>query len=128
MVKELYQDHWLETYKSLISISVEGFKFSALANGGAAVAILAYLGNVAGKGAAVPSMQIPMLAFLVGLVFVGLSMLFAYFTQLKLLLEIGASEPPRPLHDWLLWFAVILFFCSLVAFACGSWLAVVRFG
>jgi len=123
MVKELYQDHWLETYKSLISISVEGFKFSALANGGAAVAILAYLGNVAGKGAAVPSMQIPMLAFLV-----GLSMLFAYCTQLKLLLEIGASEPPRPLHDWLLWFAVILFFCSLVAFACGSWLAVVRFG
>jgi hypothetical protein len=128
MVKELYQDHWLETYKSLISISLEGFKFSALANGGAAVAILAYLGNVAGKGAAVPSMQIPMFAFLLGLVFVGLSMVFAYLTQLKLLHEIVASESPRPMHSWLLRFAVILFFCSLVAFACGSWLAVVRFG
>ena len=43
---------WLETYKSLISLSTEGFKFCALANGGAAVAILAYLGNVAGKNGA----------------------------------------------------------------------------
>jgi hypothetical protein len=34
------QQQWLETYKSLIAISVEGFKFSALANGGAAVALL----------------------------------------------------------------------------------------
>jgi hypothetical protein len=40
---------WLETYKSLISLSTEGFKFCALANGGAAVAILAYLGNVAAR-------------------------------------------------------------------------------
>lgn len=39
--------HWLETYKSLITLSIEGFKFSALANGGSAVALLAYLGNVA---------------------------------------------------------------------------------
>jgi hypothetical protein len=37
--------HYTETYKSLITLSVEGFKFCALANGGAAVALLACLGN-----------------------------------------------------------------------------------
>ena len=40
-------DYWLETYKSLITLSIERFKFSAFANGGAAVALLAYLGNIA---------------------------------------------------------------------------------
>ena len=34
-------EHQLETYKSLIAIATEAFKFSALINGGAAVAILA---------------------------------------------------------------------------------------
>ena len=33
MSTDLPSDHWLETYKSLISISIEGFKFGALANG-----------------------------------------------------------------------------------------------
>lgn len=44
MVNDLIDNHWLETYKSLVTLSVEAFKFSALANGGAAVALLAYLG------------------------------------------------------------------------------------
>ena len=42
MTPELTNQHWLETYKSLITLAVGGFKFSALANGGAAVALLAY--------------------------------------------------------------------------------------
>ena len=128
MADDLSRDHWIETYKSLISISVEGFKFAALANGGAAVAILAYLGNVAGKGAAAPDMRAPMAAFLAGLCFVGLAMLFSYFTQLKLLNEIGATERPGLSHGWALWLAVHLYLGSLAAFACGSWQAVVRFG
>ncbi len=47
-------DDWVETYKSLITLSTEGFKFCALANGGPAVALLACLGNVAGKDHSVP--------------------------------------------------------------------------
>ena len=42
-------DHTDQTYKSLIHLSIEGFRFCALANGGAAVALLAYLGNIASK-------------------------------------------------------------------------------
>lgn len=121
------QQHWLETYKSLIAISLEGFKFSALANGGAAVALLAYLGNVAGKGTLSPDMREPMFAFLSGLTACGLSMLFAYLTQLKLLNEIGHSERLAFNHGWLLWSAIVLFAGSVVAFGVGSWLAVARF-
>ena len=54
MVSKLFQGwiqkgngpfHPEETYKSLITISVELLKALALINGGAAVAILAYLGR-----------------------------------------------------------------------------------
>ena len=121
------KEHWLETYKSLITLSIEGFKFSALANGGSAVALLAYLGNVAGKSVQVPDMRFPMLTFLIGLTACGLSMLFAYLTQLKLLNEVGCPERPAFTHAWLLGGAIILFACSIVAFGVGSWQAVIRF-
>lgn len=118
-------DDWLETYKSLITLSTEGFKFCALANGGAAVAILAYLGNVAGKGFATPDMSTPMAIFLVGLVLCGAAMLFAYFNQLSRLNRLSRREDPS--KDWRLWVAVVLFVSSLSAFACGSWQAVLAF-
>ena len=126
MTDDLTNQHWLETYKSLITLSVESFKFSALANGGAAVALLAYLGNVAGKGATTPDMRCPMAAFLVGLVFCGFALLVAYLTQLTLLNEIGRGEKPTVSHRWGLWLVILLFACSLAAFGVGSWQAVVR--
>jgi len=45
----LDQQHAAETYKSLITISVEVFKALVLLNGGAVVALLAYLGQAANK-------------------------------------------------------------------------------
>jgi hypothetical protein len=44
---EPWEWHIKETYKGLITIFIEALKALALVNGGAAVAILAYLGNVA---------------------------------------------------------------------------------
>lgn len=127
MTIESTNQQWLETYKSLITLSVEGFKFSALANGGAAIALLAYLGNIAGKGAVLPDMRCPMAAFLLGLLTCGLAMLFGYLTQLTLLNEIGRSERLAVPHGWLLWVSIVLFLLSLAAFGAGSWLAVVHF-
>ncbi len=43
--------HLQETYKSLITISVECLKMLAIVNGGAAVAVLTYLGNLASHAA-----------------------------------------------------------------------------
>jgi hypothetical protein len=50
--------HPEETFKSLITISIELLKMLALVNGGAAVALLAYLGNLASRasGARPPNM------------------------------------------------------------------------
>jgi hypothetical protein len=118
-------DDWLETYKSLIVLSTEGFKFCALANGGAAVAILAYLGNVANSGSVRPDMRCPMAAFLAGLLFCGIAMFAAYWNQLSRLNRV--SERKDPSKDWRLWVAIAFAILSLVAFACGAWLAVVKF-
>lgn len=125
-MSDISNSHWLETYKSLITLSVEGFKFSALANGGAAVALLAYLGNIAGKGLSAPDMRCPMLAFLLGLTACGFAMLCAYLTQLKLLNELCRGRKAFS-HGWLLWTPIVLFAASIIAFGIGSWLAVTRF-
>lgn len=127
MTSNLNDQHWIETYKSLITLSIEGFKFTALANGGAAVTLLAYLGNIFGKGGTAPDMRLPMAAFLAGLALCGAAMLFAYLTQLKLLNESGNDQRPKLPHAWVLWTAIILYALSLVAFGIGSWQAVIRF-
>jgi hypothetical protein len=119
-------DHQLETYKSLISIANEGFKFSALINGGAAVAILAYLGNVAGKNVPVPNMQCAMAFFVSGIFLCGGAMVFAYVTQLTLFNELHAP-PPHVKHSKYLYIAITLVVLSLVAFGVGSLFAVAQF-
>lgn len=122
-----HETHLAETYKSMITLSIEGFKFSALANGGACVALLAYLGNVASKGATAPDMRLPMGSFLAGLVFCGCAMLCAYVTQLALFREERDGPPQVRKHRAFLWLSVMFYTASIGAFAAGSWLAVLRF-
>lgn len=127
--------HLNETYKSLITISVEAFKFCALANGGAAVAILAYLGNVAAKTDLTTPIGIrcAMGAFLFGLATCGLAMVFAYLTQLQLFNEEKEQRIPTELqcervsHFVYLRLALIFLVASLLAFCEGSLLAVWSF-
>lgn len=127
MADDRIHSYRLETYRSLIAISVEGFKFSALANGGAAVALLAYLGNVTSKGVSGPDMRCPMAAFLAGLAMCGIAMLLGYLTQLSLFSETNPHTKPYAAHGRLLWAAIACYACSLVAFGFGSWQAVLRF-
>ena len=119
-------EHQLETYKSLISIATEGFKFSALINGGAAVAILAYLGNVAGKSVPVPNLQCAMAFFVSGIFLCGGAIVFAYITQLTLFGELN-GPPPHVRHGRFLYVAITLVVLSLCAFGAGSLVAVSQF-
>ncbi len=119
-------DQWLETYKSLVSLATEGFKFSTLINGGAAVAILAYLGNLSEKDKPIPDMRWAMGCFLIGLGFCGLSILFSYFTQLKRLNDIAFGRNPSS-SKWRLFCAIITFELSIIAFIAGSLVAVLSF-
>jgi hypothetical protein len=78
---DISKEHAVETFKSLILVSLQGLKLLAIFNGGAAVALLAYLGNVAGKGLPVPNMRLPMACYVVGLIACGLAFFFGYLTQ-----------------------------------------------
>jgi hypothetical protein len=115
----------VETYKSLIQISVEGFKLLAVLNGGAAIALLAYLGNTAGRTKA-PDMRFPMSCYVAGLVLCGLAFVASYVTQFSLYNEAMGRAPDRAHMRWVR-IGLALAFLSLIAFAVGSVLASVRF-
>ena len=119
-------EYWMETYRSMVSISMEALKFLVLINGGAAVAVLALLGNIYASGRPVPDMHCPMVLFAIALVLCGVSFATAYFTQLNLLSEIGTEK--KPSHQIFLWVTFVLFFLILVLFASGSVIAVFSFG
>jgi hypothetical protein len=125
MVNNITEVDWQETFRSLVTLAVEGFKFCALANGGAAVAILAYLGDIAGKSGPLPDMTCAMASFLLGLVFCGCAMIFAYLTQLNRLNLLADGKGTR--GDWRLAVALLFISLSVLCFGIGSLLAVTSF-
>jgi hypothetical protein len=131
MSDDARQQHWLETYKSLIALSIEGFKFSLLVNGGAAVAILAYIGNAAAKSTKPyvpnPDMRAPMGLFVAGVLLCGIAMFCAYLTQLRLLNEPQQVSDAGHPHTRFLLLTMVFHLASLFAFGVGALIAVVRF-
>ncbi|TQJ97288.1 hypothetical protein [Achromobacter sp. SLBN-14] len=85
--------HPQETYKSMISISTEGFKLLALLNGGAAAGMLAAFPHLS-KSIPPFALQISIACFAIGLVFVGVAFLAAYATQNALYNE--SMKRPMP--------------------------------
>jgi hypothetical protein len=71
-----------ETYRSLVSLSAEALKALLLLNGGAVVALLAYLGHASGAALLARYLMYPCFFFVLGLVFAALALGFAYLTQL----------------------------------------------
>src|SRR6266436_4073369 len=96
--KTKWDFHPEETYKSLITISVEALKTLALVNGGAAVAILAYLGNLASRSPTgrLSDMTWALVCFAAGLLLTVLAFIFAYLTQLQLYNEDLAKDSEQP--------------------------------
>lgn len=114
-----------ESYKALVTLSVEAFRYLALINGGAIVALLAYLGNV--KGNNLPYLGIPLLWFIGGLVACGIAMVFAYFAQLRLFNDLLATGKFSTGHKTTLRLAVLAYIISLSCFSYGAWLAIQAF-
>src|SRR6266480_416657 len=108
--------HAIETYKSLVTITLDGLKLLALLNGGAAVALL--LGNVAGKGGYVIPMRESMVCYVIGLVLCGVAYFASYVTQLNLFNE-SLERPGALPHTWTLYAAMILCLLSFAAFVAG---------
>ncbi len=71
-------EHAIETYKSLISISTEALKAFQWLNGGAVVALLAYRSELA-----VPA-KCALTLFVLGLIAASAAFVTSYLTQLSL--------------------------------------------
>src|SRR5262249_1647758 len=78
--------HLQETYKSLITISVECLKILIVINGGAAVAMLTYIGSLVGRSSPPRAADLTpaLLSYCFGVFAAALAFILAYLVQLKL--------------------------------------------
>jgi hypothetical protein len=118
-------DQAIETYKSMISIGTEALKALQLINGGAIVALLAYLGQASNGHELAKHVSVPLSFFVAGLLLGTVAFLWTYFTQFALLNEFFDGDASRvPKHQFWLGLTVCFAFLSIVAFAIGSFTAV----
>ncbi len=127
MTDHFIQERLTETYKSLITLAIEAFRYLALINGGAIVALLTYLGNVVENGDSVPDLGMPLFWFIVGLVACGIAMASAYLTQLKLFNDLLLTGKFSTRHKPTLWVSIFGYIVSLSSFSYGAWLAIQAF-
>jgi hypothetical protein len=118
-------EHTIETYKSMIGISAEALKTLQVLNGGAIVALLAYLGQVPAKPCQVARIAFPLALFVVDLLCGTFGFLFSYFTQFALYNEsLGRSGLFGSSHQRWLWATVVVALLSLAGFAWGAFASV----
>jgi hypothetical protein len=118
-------EHTSETYRSLISISMEGLKTLLLINGGAIVALLAYLGQSPQGPRIAPHVWLPLGSFVAGVGFSALAFVGSYATQFALYNEsVFATTYKGPRHMTFLWATVGLVAAGFISFAVGAFSSV----
>lgn len=117
-------DHKLETYKSMISISVEGFKTLLLINGGAVVAMLAYLGQSARGSEVAPHVRCPLTFFVLGIFAATLSFFGSYITQFQLYNECLTGAAGKVRHMWVVYPTAAVALLSAIFFIIGAFSSV----
>lgn len=120
-------EHQIETYKSMLNIGAEATKALVLLNGGAVVAVLAYLGQVSDRAAVAARCRWPTGAFVAGLALAMLSYLPGYMTQYTLFNE-GLGEPLKWHHMTWLKITIAVLVLSLILFSAGAFLAISALG
>lgn len=116
------EQHKIETYRSMITISLDVFKSLILINGGAAAGMIASIHNIA-RIMTVESIQAAMGFFVLGIALAAAAPIASWFTQNRLHNEnIGVSRPGG--HNWYVAIAVILCIGSMIAFCIGAMTAV----
>ena len=114
------KEHSSETYKSMISISVEALKSLLLINGGATVAMLSFLGASSRGATLVSHAYLPLSSFTSGIVFSVLAFACSYATQYALFNEtLRPNVYKGPRHMTFVGWGLLFVFLGLVAFAVG---------
>jgi hypothetical protein len=119
------QWHISETYKGLVTLSVEALKMLMLINGAAAISLLTYIGNLQ-QGKVPHGVNMPLLWYCGGVLAASIAMIVAYITQLCLFNEEKKKAEGGSIKQW----HMIGIFCgflfavaSAVAFGRGCLLA-----
>lgn len=116
-------DHKIETYKSMITISIEYYKALLLLNGAAAAGIVASIDKLV-KVVEIDNIRGALVLFVIGLGTDAFAIFTAWFVQIRLHNEnIGAMR--RGSHTRLVGVAVVLVTVSLAAFCGGAMTAAV---
>ena len=115
--------HSLETYRSLLLFGLEALKAMLLLNGGAIVAILAYLGQAQTRADLAPMAKMPLGLFSVGIVCTMLAFTFGYLTQHALFNE-EQDRPRGVAHTTWQWSAFSAGVASLGFFLAGAYAAI----
>jgi hypothetical protein len=120
--------HIQETFKGLVTLSVEALKVIALVNGGAAVAILTFCGNISAKGDSsyLGNFKPSLFWYCGGLASTMVAFIVAYLTQLRLYHEEKRRHERGSfleIHPWLIGLGVLLLIFSVIAFGMGSYAA-----
>jgi len=114
-----YTEHTSETYKSMISISVEAMKSLLLINGGAVIAVLTYLGATNNPTLA-SNATLPLAFFVAGLIFSVFTFVSSYLTQYSLFNEEVRGEVyTGPKHQVFLGIGFVFLALCLASFVGG---------
>jgi hypothetical protein len=130
----LADDLRIENLKGAITLGVEALKTTILLNGGAAIAVLTFYGNIAKDGTHLPinrfCLRLTLASFAFGTLLAGISFLMAYLSQLY-----SGTDPDdgdSKVHDRterrLRTSAVCIGAGSLIAFGVGLIFAIQAFG
>jgi hypothetical protein len=119
------KEHAIETYRSLITIALAGLKTLMLINGGAVVALLAYLGQSPQGPTLAPRVFSSLGAFVAGVFFCLCAFFGSYQTQFALYNE-AVSPATKAGGSHMRWQRITLAFVllSCLAFATGAFLSV----
>ena len=121
--------HLTETYKGLLTISVEALKMLALVNGGGAIAVLTYLGNLVARSpvpAHTADIGPALLWYSGGLFATVIAFIVVYVTQLRLFQEEVRRRDGlnfRRVHNVGVVFGVLLALTATGAFGVGCYKA-----
>ncbi|MDE2227980.1 MAG: hypothetical protein KGL11_02925 [Alphaproteobacteria bacterium] len=127
MARSFRDRHREETYKALALIAMAALKAVFILNGGAAIALLAFLGREAAQRL---DMRLPMILFVTGVCLAAFAHVGAYLAQLALYnetLDEAGTTPMWRRHDKYLWATVVLAVLSIAVFGWGAISAALRF-
>ena len=113
--EKLRKEGFQVTYSTQVSMAVEAFKLVGFANGGAAVALLAFVGAVA-KAGHTPNVTVPLLLFAFGLVFCMGAFFSAYWAQ-RCILRYATMAQPAWRSRHVKWYSCAIA-CTVVSVLC----------